>query len=61
MKDYCYGHSGETSFYLHSLIVHIGNKSNKGHYFLLSRRGPKNVQTHVFRNGFTLMIPMSNL
>lgn len=53
LKEYSYGHSGETNYSLHSLIVHKGNKSNKGHYFLLARRSSKNVHVFLRRNGST--------
>lgn len=43
MKKYCYGHCGDPTYSLQSLIIHKGSKRNKGHYFTLSRRGPKNV------------------
>jgi ubiquitin C-terminal hydrolase len=48
IKKYCYGHCGDTTYSLQSLIIHKGTKRNKGHYFTLTRRGSKNV--HIFDN-----------
>ena len=58
MKKYCYGHSGDTSYYLQSLIIHKGSKRNKGHYFTFSRRGNKNVINVLFRTGFISMMEL---
>ena len=54
IKRYSYGHCGETNYILQSMIIHKGLKSNKGHYYTLSRRGAKNVKIVLFRTGFTL-------
>lgn len=43
MQKYGFGHCGETSYDLHSLLIHKGAKINKGHYYTLTRRGAKNV------------------
>lgn len=41
MKPYCYGHCGDAVYSLQSMIIHKGSRSNKGHYYTLSRRGAK--------------------
>ena len=43
LKKYCKGHAGDTNYSLQSLIIHKGPRSNKGHYYTFSRRGPRNV------------------
>lgn len=51
IKKYCFGHCGDTTYLLQSMIIHKGAKRNKGHYYTLARRGPKNVNTCLFRTG----------
>jgi ubiquitin C-terminal hydrolase len=42
LKKYCYGHCGETTYMLSSIIIHKGSKSNKGHYYAIARRRGSN-------------------
>lgn len=58
LKKYCYGHSGDTTYYLQSMIIHKGARRNKGHYYTLARRGSKDVSNFIilFRTGFILMM-----
>ncbi len=55
IKKYCKGHYGEFSYLLHSLIIHKGSRSTKGHYYCFTRRH-RNVGLFLFRIGYTLMI-----
>ena len=38
IKRYCKGHYGDSTYVLHSLIIHKGSRSTKGHYYSFCRR-----------------------
>ena len=52
LKRFCKGHAGDTHYTLQSLIIHKGPKSNKGHYYTFSKRGPRNVIFSLMQEWF---------
>lgn len=52
LKKHSFGHSGDTNYALHSLVIHKGMKVNKGHYYTIARRGSKNVIMLLIQDWF---------